>query len=113
MIGYVKNISRFGVFITIVTSKLSEDDLFTLGHLCVDKDKSLTGLLRWSEIPSGEKFYKNETLYNLKIKLIRDDKKIELSLSSEKFLDKYDKKIANTLETLTELQIKNQQIRDF
>lgn len=113
MIGHVKNISRFGVFITIAKSELSEDGLCTLGHLYLDKKDNLTGLLRWSEIPSGEKFYKNETLYNLKIKLIKDDQKIELTLIPENFLAKYEHKIANTLETLTELKTKNQKIRNL
>lgn len=113
MIGHVKNVSRFGVFITIATSEISEDDLLSLGHLYVEKQDRLTGLLRWSEIPSGEKFYKNETLHNLKIKLIREDKKIELSLISEDFLEKFEHKIATTLETLKVLQIKNQKVRDL
>lgn len=111
MIGHIKHISKFGLFITFLSSDLNQEELLILS--CSDSVLSSvqTGLLRWSEVPSGEKYHKGEEI-NVTIKAVRADKKIELAFVNEAFLAKYEQKITTTLDRLTNLQIKNQEVRN-
>ncbi len=53
MIGRVKSISRFGIFITFLASELSSEvRMFFEG---MSDTFLLTGLLKWSDVPKGEK----------------------------------------------------------
>ncbi|GFH42637.1 hypothetical protein Hs30E_11880 [Lactococcus hodotermopsidis] len=96
MIGYVKNITRFGIFIVLNDNENGE----------------MTGLLRWSSIPRGEKFHKGETLDVIVIEK-HTDGKIDLRLLATDFREKYDKLLFRTSETLESLRERNQEIRSL
>ena len=105
MIGRVKSISRFGLFITFLASELPRENQ---SHLEILSDKLLlTGLLRWSDIPRGEKFQRNDAL-TVTVKEIQDDGKIDLILIPEDFREKYDQILARTGENLQVLRHQNQ-----
>jgi hypothetical protein len=108
MIGRVKNLSRFGIFVTFSASDLSRlDTPISEG----DSNKAvLTGLIRWSDVPKNEKYHKNETIA-ITIKEIHANGKIDLILTPENFLEKYDNTLARTLEVLQALQGRNQEVR--
>jgi hypothetical protein len=110
MIGRVKNISRFGIFIS-----LSATDLALAGYPVSENDQekaTVTGLLRWPDVPKSEKFHRNETLA-VAVKAVQADGKIDLVLLSEDFLEKYDTILARTWETLQTLQARNQEVRNL
>lgn len=112
MIGHIKNISKFGLFVTFLSSDLSQEVLFALSSSDTGLASVQTGLLRWSETPSGEKYHKGEAI-NVTVKTVREDKKIELAFVDQAFLAKYEQKMTTTLDRLTSLQIKNQEVRNL
>ena len=112
MIGHIKNISKFGLFVTVLSSDLSQEALLALSYYETGLASVQTGLLRWSETPSGEKYHKGEAI-NVTVKAVREDKKIELVFVDEAFLAKYEQKMTTTLDRLTSLHIKNQKVRNL
>ena len=112
MIGHIKHISKFGLFVTFLSSDLSQEALLALSCSETELASVQTGLLRWSETASGENYYKGEAI-NVTVKAVREDKKIELALVEEAFLEKYEQKIATTLDRLTSLHTKNQEVRNL
>lgn len=56
MIGRVKSISRFGIFITFLASELSSEERTFFED--VSDTLLLTGLLRWSMFPKVKEFKK-------------------------------------------------------
>ena len=105
MIGRVKSISRFGIFITFLASELSsEERMFFEG---MSDTFLLTGLLKWSDVPKGEKIKRNDALI-IAVKEIQNDGKIDLTLTQEDFREKYDKMLARTGEMLQVLRLQNQ-----
>ena len=112
MIGHIKNISRFGLFITFLSSELSQEEVLALSSSDTALASVQTGLLRWSDTPSRENFYKGEAI-NVTVKAVREDKKIELAYVDEAFLEKYEQKMTTTLDRLTSLQTKNQEVRNL
>ncbi|WP_460058599.1 hypothetical protein [Pseudolactococcus yaeyamensis] len=103
--GRVKAVSRFGLFVTFLASELSSEERVSL-EIEVD-NLLLTGLLRWVDIPQGEKFQRNDSL-TVVVKEIQADGKIDLNIMLEDFCDKYDKILARTGELLQVLQVQNQ-----
>jgi len=112
MIGHIKHISKFGLFVTVLSSDLSQEALLALSYSETGLASVQTGLLRWSETPSGEKYHKGEAI-NVTVKAVREDKKIELALVDEAFLAKYEQKMITTLDRLTNLHTKNQEVRNL
>lgn len=105
MMGRIKTITRFGLFVTFSSTDLSEKELSLLPDI-VDKSE-VTGLLRWSDLPHGEKYQRNDTL-NVSVKTIQADGKLDLVLKSESFRDKYEEILTRTAETLHRLEQVNQ-----
>ena len=60
MIGRVKSISRFGLFVTFLASELSQADQTYYENL--QDELLVTGLLRWSDVPREEKIQRNDSL---------------------------------------------------
>ena len=106
MIGRVKSISRFGLFVTFLVSELSQEDRARFDNL--SDALFLTRLLRWSDVPRGEKIQRNDAL-TVTVKEIQADGKIDLNLTPEDFREKYDKILARTGEVLQVLRDKNQE----
>lgn len=105
MIGRVKSISRFGIFITFLASELSSEERTFFED--VSDTLFLTGLLRWSDVPKGERIQKNDAV-TIAVKEIQNDGKIDLTLTQEDFREKYDKILARTGEMLQVLRLQNQ-----
>lgn len=105
MIGRIKNISRFGLFITFKQSDLSEIEQNSLN--LSSNDVLLTGLLRWKDLPRDESYQKNDVLA-IQIKTIQEDGKINLARQSENFREKYAAILERTSETLQVLHHLNQ-----
>ena len=104
MIGRVQSISRFGLFITFLATDLSPEERTHFESL---SDELLTGLLRWSDVPRGEKIQRHDAL-TVAVKEIQADSKIDLSLIPEDFRDKYDRILARAGERLQVLHEHNQ-----
>ena len=105
MIGRVKSISRFGLFVTFLASELSQADQTYYENL--QDELLVTGLLRWSDVPREEKIQRNDSLM-VTVKEIHADGKIDLILTPEDFREKYDKILARTGEILQVLRDQNQ-----
>jgi RecJ-like exonuclease len=90
MIGYVKKITRFGIFI-----------------LFDNQNDMVIGLLRWSDVPKSERFYKNKVV-NVVIKEKYDNGKLDLVLVTQDFQEIYEKILIKTAETLQKLRVDNQ-----
>lgn len=105
MIGRVKSISRFGLFVTFLASELSQADQTYYENL--QDELLVTGLLRWSDVPREEKIQRNDSLM-VAVKEIHADGKIDLILTPEDFREKYDKILARTGEILQVLRDQNQ-----
>ena len=105
MIGRVKSISRFGLFVTFLASELSQADQTYYENL--QDELLVTGLLRWSDVPREEKIQRNDSLM-VTVKGIHADGKIDLILTPEDFREKYDKILARTGEILQVLRDQNQ-----
>ena len=105
MIGRVKSISRFGLFVTFLASELSQADQTYYENL--QDELLVTGLLRWSDVPREEKIQRNDSLM-VTVKEIHSDGKIDLILTPEDFREKYDKILARTGEILQVLRDQNQ-----
>ena len=105
MIGRVKSISRFGLFVTFLASELSQADQTYYENL--QDELLVTGLLRWSDVPREEKIQRNDSLM-VTVKEIHADGKIDLILTPEDFREKYDKILARTGEILQVLRDQKQ-----
>ena len=105
MIGRVKSISRFGLFVTFLASELSQADQTYYENL--QDELLVTGLLRWSDVPREEKIQRNDS-FMVTVKGIHADGKIDLILTPEDFREKYDKILARTGEILQVLRDQNQ-----
>ncbi|GAX47927.1 hypothetical protein ACWN8M_06075 [Pseudolactococcus reticulitermitis] len=104
MMGRVKSISRFGLFVTFLASDLSQENQARFDN--ISDDFLLTGLLRWSDVPRGEKFQRNDAL-TVTVKEIHDDGKIDLRVTPENFREKYDNILARTGKILQGLRDQN------
>lgn len=88
MIGRIKNISKFGLFVDI---------------------NRQTGLLRWSNLTKGQKFQSGDLIAVDVVK--SDNGKLELALTEQNFQEIFGTFIEKTRENLEILKEKNQEIR--
>ena len=87
MIGKIKSISKFGLFVLFSDSK--------------------TGLLRWSNIPKRQIKFKAGDLIEVEVLKERDDGKIELSFIEKDFKETFGSFLEETEDRLRDLSTKN------
>ena len=87
MIGKIKSISKFGLFVLFSDSK--------------------TGLLRWSKIPKRQIKFKAGDLIEVEVLKEREDGKIELSFIEKDFKETFGSFLEETEDRLRDLSTKN------
>lgn len=87
MIGKIKSISKFGLFVLFSDSK--------------------TGLLRWSNIPKRQIKFKAGDLIEVEVLKEREDGKIELSFIEKDFKETFGSFLEETEDRLRDLSTKN------
>lgn len=87
MIGKIKSISKFGLFVLFSDSK--------------------TGLLRWSNIPKRQIKFKAGDLTEVEVLKEREDGKIELSFIEKDFKETFGSFLEETEDRLRDLSTKN------
>ena len=87
MIGKIKSISKFGLFVLFSDSK--------------------TGLLRWSNIPKRQIKFKAGDLIEVEVLKEREDGKIELSFIEKDFKETFGSFLEETEDRLRDLRKKN------
>ncbi|WP_270323960.1 S1 RNA-binding domain-containing protein [Lactococcus petauri] len=87
MIGKIKSISKFGLFVLFSDSK--------------------TGLLRWSNIPKRQIKFKAGDLIEVEVLKEREDGKIELSFIEKDFKETFGSFLEETEDRLRNLSTKN------
>ncbi|WP_270745348.1 S1 RNA-binding domain-containing protein [Lactococcus petauri] len=87
MIGKIKSISKFGLFVLFSDSK--------------------TGLLRWSNIPKRQIKFKAGYLIEVEVLKEREDGKIELSFIEKDFKETFGSFLEETEDRLRDLSTKN------
>ena len=87
MIGKIKSISKFGLFVLFSDSK--------------------TGLLRWSNIPKRQIKFKAGDLIEVEVLKEREDGKIELSFIEKDFKESFGSFLEETDDRLRDLSTKN------
>lgn len=87
MIGKIKSISQFGLFVLFSDSK--------------------TGLLRWSNIPKRQIKFKAGDLIEVEVLKEREDGKIELSFIEKDFKETFGSFLEETEDRLRDLSTKN------
>ena len=87
MIGKIKSISKFGLFVLFSDSK--------------------TGLLRWSNIPKRQIKFKAGDLIEVDVLKEREDGKIELSFIEKDFKETFGSFLEETEDRLRDLSTKN------
>ena len=87
MIGKIKSISKFGLFVLFSDSK--------------------TGLLRWSNIPKRQIKFKAGDLIEVEVLKKREDGKIELSFIEKDFKETFGSFLEETEDRLRDLSTKN------
>ena len=87
MIGKIKSISKFGLFVLFSDSK--------------------TGLLRWSSIPKRQIKFKAGDLIEVEVLKEREDGKIELSFIEKDFKETFGSFLEETEDRLRDLSTKN------
>lgn len=87
MIGKIKSISKFGLFVLFSDSK--------------------TGLLRWSNIPKRQIKFKAGDLIEVEVLKEREDGKIELSFIEKDFKETFGSFLEETENRLRDLSTKN------
>lgn len=87
MIGKIKSISKFGLFVLFSDSK--------------------TGLLRWSNIPKRQIKFKAGNLIEVEVLKEREDGKIELSFIEKDFKETFGSFLEETEDRLRDLITKN------
>ena len=87
MIGKIKSISKFGLFVLFSDSK--------------------TGLLRWSNIPKRQIKFKAGDLIEVEFLKEREDGKIELSFIEKDFKETFGSFLEETEDRLRDLSTKN------
>ncbi|MFK4907928.1 S1 RNA-binding domain-containing protein [Lactococcus petauri] len=87
MIGKIKSISKFGLFVLFSDSK--------------------TGLLRWSNIPKIQIKFKAGDLIEVEVLKEREDGKIELSFIEKDFKETFGSFLEETEDRLRDLSTKN------
>ena len=87
MIGKIKSISKFGLFVLFSDSK--------------------TGLLRWSNIPKRQIKFKAGDLIEVEVLKEREDGKIELSFIEKDFKETFGSFLQETEDRLRDLSTKN------
>ena len=91
MIGKIKSISKFGLFVLFSDSK--------------------TGLLRWSNIPKRQVKFKTGDLINVEVLKEREDGKVELSFIEKDFKETFGSFLEETGDRLRDLNTKNGTLR--
>lgn len=87
MIGKIKSISKFGLFVLFSDSK--------------------TGLLRWSNIPKRQIKFEAGDLIEVEVLKEREDGKIELSFIEKDFKETFGSFLEETEDRLRDLSTKN------
>ena len=87
MIGKIKSISKFGLFVLFSDSK--------------------TGLLRWSNIPKRQIKFKAGDLIEVEVLKEREEGKIELSFIEKDFKETFGSFLEETEDRLRDLSTKN------
>lgn len=87
MIGKIKSISKFGLFVLFSDSK--------------------TGLLRWSNIPKRQIKFKAGDFIEVEVLKEREDGKIELSFIEKDFKETFGSFLEETEDRLRDLSTKN------
>ncbi|MFK4899363.1 S1 RNA-binding domain-containing protein [Lactococcus petauri] len=87
MIGKIKSISKFGLFVLFSDSKI--------------------GLLRWSNIPKRQIKFKAGDLIEVEVLKEREDGKIELSFIEKDFKETFGSFLEETEDRLRDLSTKN------
>ena len=87
MIGKIKSISKYGLFVLFSDSK--------------------TGLLRWSNIPKRQIKFKAGDLIEVEVLKEREDGKIELSFIEKDFKETFGSFLEETEDRLRDLSTKN------
>jgi len=87
VIGKIKSISKFGLFVLFSDSK--------------------TGLLRWSNIPKRQIKFKAGDLIEVEVLKEREDGKIELSFIEKDFKETFGSFLEETEDRLRDLSTKN------
>lgn len=87
MIGKIKSISKFGLFVLFSDSK--------------------TGLLRWSNIPKRQIKFKAGDLIEVEVLKEREDGKIKLSFIEKDFKETFGSFLEETEDRLRDLSTKN------
>lgn len=87
MIGKIKSISKFGLFVLFSDSK--------------------TGLLRWSNIPKRQIKFKAGDLIEVEVLKEREDGKIELSFIEKDFKETFGSFLEESEDRLRDLSTKN------
>ena len=87
MIGKIKSISKFGLFVLFSDSK--------------------TGLLRWSNIPKRQIKFKAGDLIEVEVLKEREDGKIELSFIEKDFKETFGSFLEETEDRLRDLSTNN------
>ncbi|WP_285124040.1 S1 RNA-binding domain-containing protein [Lactococcus petauri] len=87
MIGKIKSISKFGLFVLFSDSK--------------------TGLLRWSNIPKRQIKFKAGDLIEVEVLKEREDGKIELSFIEKDFKETFGSFLEEAEDRLRDLSTKN------
>lgn len=91
MIGRVKSISKFGLFIHFSETKV--------------------GLLRWSNLPKRPVKFKVGDLVGVEILKAHEDGKYELSFVEKNFKECFGEFLEKTREQLNDLKIKNEELK--
>ncbi len=91
MIGKVKSISKFGLFVLFSDTK--------------------TGLLRWSNIPRKQSKYKVGDLIGVEILKVREEGKYELKFIEKDFEESFGDFLGEATERLKSLKTKNELLK--
>ena len=106
MLGQVKNITRFGLFVKSSTDK-HDESTEKRADKAVSKNR---GLLRWSQSPRNVPKVRIGDLIGVEISKIHEDGKIDLNYQEKNFKNVYAEFLEKSHQRLTELEQKNREL---